>query len=29
VWYGERPIVESEFIEIQSEFTGFLTSIPK
>jgi hypothetical protein len=29
VWYGERPIVESEFIEIQSEFTSFLTSIPK
>jgi hypothetical protein len=29
VWYGERPIVEPEFMEIQNEFTDFLTSITK
>jgi hypothetical protein len=29
VWYGERPVVEPEFIEMQQEFNDFLTSINK
>jgi Domain of unknown function (DUF4129) len=29
VWYGERPIIESEFMDIQSEFNDFSKSIIK